>query len=323
MSDMELIMQLSRLEEQEEDKLGETGMKNDINETENSKNTTWENGNDTQNTETHNTHTEKEKENKKGSKQNDGTLNDEYDGNDLESDPGSKSNSGSGSGSSFLGGFEGLDSARSSFTNISSMGGGNSMGNGNGNNGNNNGNGNGSSNNGGNGNVVDGSSGGPVLSPNSPTKNTNNNSTITSNNLTNNSSLNNSTLTGNDEIKALADLEKELGLDDLQLFLDSSSTSMPLTASSYKSPEGKSSKSDCSMGVETGGSVTSFATAVSGGIFTSQKEIEKSKEGVNGTGTGTGNGKESGSGVGKDDDDDNLDELERYLESLSAPSPNK
>ena len=107
-------------------------------------------------------------------------------------------------------------------------------------------------------------------------------------------SANLTTNDGHEELQALADLEKELGLDDLQLFLDS--TSSP-DISSFKSPEGKSGKSNISMGVETGGSVTSFNTAVTG-FNTSQK-------------------------VDNIDDDDNLDELERYLESLSAPTPNK
>ena len=99
---------------------------------------------------------------------------------------------------------------------------------------------------------------------------------------------------GNEELKALADLEKELGLDDLQLFLDSSPTP---AISNFKSPEGRSGRSDTSMGVETGGSVTSFNTAATG--FNSSQKVDEN------------------------DDDENLDELERYLESLSAPSPNK
>ena len=96
-----------------------------------------------------------------------------------------------------------------------------------------------------------------------------------------------------EELQALADLEKELGLDDLQLFLDS--TPSP-DMTSFKSPEGKSGKSNFSMAVETGGSVSSFNTAVTG--FNSSQKVDNI------------------------DDDDNLDELERYLESLSAPTAN-
>lgn len=85
---------------------------------------------------------------------------------------------------------------------------------------------------------------------------------------------------GDDELQALADLEKELGLDDLQLYLDSAGSAKSTTVKTpnFQSPEG--SKLDLSMAVETGGSSKMNA-----------------------------------------DDDDNLDELERYLESLSAPNP--
>lgn len=106
------------------------------------------------------------------------------------------------------------------------------------------------------------------------------------------------THTGNDELQALADLEKELGLDDLQLYLDSTSTStsvssppLNLVTPNTKNNENKNSKSDFSMGVETGGSTGSFATPAT---------VMK------------------GSQV--EEDDDNLDELERYLESLSVPT---
>lgn len=46
----------------------------------------------------------------------------------------------------------------------------------------------------------------------------------------------------NTELQDLADLEKELGLDDLQLFLDSSSPSLvPCISPSFKSPDAKKS----------------------------------------------------------------------------------
>lgn len=96
----------------------------------------------------------------------------------------------------------------------------------------------------------------------------------------------------NDELKALADLEKELGLDELQLYLDStSSTPAPsnLITPNTKNVDNKSSKSNFSMGVETGGSLGSFATPATA---IKNNQIEE--------------------------DDDNLDELERYLESLST-----
>lgn len=96
----------------------------------------------------------------------------------------------------------------------------------------------------------------------------------------------------NDELKALADLEKELGLDELQLYLDStSSTPAPsnLITPNAKNFDNKNSKSNFSMGVETGGSLGSFATPVT---VIKSNQIEE--------------------------DDDNLDELERYLESLST-----
>ena len=97
---------------------------------------------------------------------------------------------------------------------------------------------------------------------------------------------------GNDELQALADLEKELGLDDLQLYLDStSSTPLNLITPNTKKPDNKNVKSDFSMGVETGGSNGSFATPVT---VMKGSQIEE--------------------------DDDNLDELERYLESLSVPT---
>lgn len=105
----------------------------------------------------------------------------------------------------------------------------------------------------------------------------------------------------NDELRALADLEKELGLDDLQLFLDTSGgapgggSGVGSVGQTFQSPDGKGSNksSDMSMAVETGGSITSFATSTT--LTSSQKVV---------------------------DDDDNLDELERYLESLSA-TPSK
>jgi hypothetical protein len=106
------------------------------------------------------------------------------------------------------------------------------------------------------------------------------------------------THTGNDELQALADLEKELGLDDLQLYLDSTSTSTSVTTPplnlvtpNTKTNDNKNSKSDFSMGVETGGSTGSFATPAT---VMKGSQIEE--------------------------DDDNLDELERYLESLSVPT---
>ena len=96
---------------------------------------------------------------------------------------------------------------------------------------------------------------------------------------------------GNQELQALADLEKELGLDDLQLYLDStvSAPSATKKSNTFQSPEG--SKSDLN-GTEKGASGQPFATP-------SSKVAQKPNE----------------------DDDDNLDELEKYLESLSAPSP--
>lgn len=104
---------------------------------------------------------------------------------------------------------------------------------------------------------------------------------------------------GDEELQALADLEKELGLDDLQLYLDSTSstTSTPAAPSgsrAFKTPDMKGAQSDSYVGGETGGSQTSFATPATA-MNTAQKVA---------------------------DDDDNLDELERYLESLSAPPPN-
>jgi hypothetical protein len=103
---------------------------------------------------------------------------------------------------------------------------------------------------------------------------------------------------GNEELQALADLEKELGLDDLQLYLDSTSTASTPAVNGggsrvFKTPDMKSARSDSSLTAETGGSQASFATPASV-MNTAQKAP---------------------------DEDDNLDELERYLESLSAPPP--
>lgn len=105
---------------------------------------------------------------------------------------------------------------------------------------------------------------------------------------------------GDEELQALADLEKELGLDDLQLYLDSTSSTASTPAASsgggnraFKTPDMKTARSDSSMMAGTGGSQNSFATPAST-MNTAQKVS---------------------------DDDDNLDELERYLESLSAPPP--
>ena len=97
---------------------------------------------------------------------------------------------------------------------------------------------------------------------------------------------------GNQELQALADLEKELGLDDLQLYLDSTTNAASATKkpATFQSPE--ASKSNVSNGTENGTSAHLTTP-------TSSKVNQKSNE----------------------DDDDNLDELEKYLESLSAPSP--
>jgi hypothetical protein len=52
----------------------------------------------------------------------------------------------------------------------------------------------------------------------------------------------NTNLKLNTELQDLADLEKELGLDDLQLFLDSTSPSpVPSMSPSFKSPDAKKS----------------------------------------------------------------------------------
>jgi hypothetical protein len=104
---------------------------------------------------------------------------------------------------------------------------------------------------------------------------------------------------GDEELQALADLEKELGLDDLQLYLDSTSSTTSTPANNggesrvFKTPDMKSAKYDSSMTAETGGSQNSFATPAS--VMNTVQKVP--------------------------DDDDNLDELERYLESLSAPPP--
>jgi hypothetical protein len=104
---------------------------------------------------------------------------------------------------------------------------------------------------------------------------------------------------GDEELQALADLEKELGLDDLQLYLDSTSftTSTPAVNGGesrvFKTPDMKSARSDSAMTAQTSGSQTSFATPAS--VTNTAQKVP--------------------------DDDDNLDELERYLESLSAPPP--
>jgi hypothetical protein len=87
------------------------------------------------------------------------------------------------------------------------------------------------------------------------------------------------TASGDEELQALADLEKELGLDDLQLYLDSTSST--------------TSRSDSSMTAEVGGPQSPFPTPAS--VMNTAQKVP--------------------------DDDDNLDELERYLESLSAPPP--
>lgn len=107
------------------------------------------------------------------------------------------------------------------------------------------------------------------------------------------------TASGDEELQALADLEKELGLDDLQLYLDSTSstTSTPATHGGgnrvFKTPDMKSSRSDSSMTAEVGGPQSPFPTPAS--VMNTAQKVP--------------------------DDDDNLDELERYLESLSAPPP--
>lgn len=94
--------------------------------------------------------------------------------------------------------------------------------------------------------------------------------------------------TANVELQALEELERELGLDDFQLFRsDASSTSSSASASSK--------------------AVVSDGSALGGGA---------AGDGGSGSGDDSGKGAAAGSGT----DEDNLDELEQYLQSLSSNS---